>query len=105
MASNARQSVFGGFFGLSLKLVIRSFFMRLCPSGGEDANDRPSHRVSDEEHPAVDQPDGVEAKLAVGVAIIELDDVWVEEHLGGGPEVEAMLFPVGLFLGVVPLEV
>jgi hypothetical protein len=70
MASKARQSVFGGFFGLSLKLVVLPFFVRLCPSGGNDANDRPSHRVSDEEHPAVDQADGVEAQLVVGIAII-----------------------------------
>jgi hypothetical protein len=79
--------------------------MRLCPSGGNDTNDCPSHRVSDEEHPAVDQADGVEAQLAVGVAVIELDHVRVQEHPGGGPKVEAVLLPVGLLLGVVPLEV
>src|SRR5205085_1172371 len=104
-ASKARQSVFGGFFGLSLKLVILPFFMRLCPSCGNDANDHSSHRVSDKEHMAIDQADGVEAQFVVGVTIIELDDERVQEHLGGRAEVETMLFPVGLRLGVVPLEI
>jgi RNA polymerase sigma factor (sigma-70 family) len=85
--------------------VILPFFMRFCPSGGNDANDRPSHRVSDKEHTAIDQADGVEAQFVGGVTIIELDDVHVQEHLGGRAEVETMLLPVGLRLGVVPLEV
>src|SRR5260221_12051719 len=105
MASKARQSVFGGFFGSSLKLVILPFFMRLCPSGGNDANDGPSHRVSNEEHPAVDHANGVEAQLVISVAIVELDHMRVQEHLGGRPEVEAVLLPVGFLLGVVPFEV
>src|SRR6266571_2271213 len=55
IASKRRQSVLGGFFGLSLKFVILPFFIRLCPSGGYDANDLHAHRVGDEEHPALDQ--------------------------------------------------
>src|SRR5207244_6459320 len=72
-----RDSVFGGVFGLSLKFVIFPFFLGLCPSGGYDSNDRLSHRGGDEEHPAVDQANGVEAQLMVGIAIIELDHMWI----------------------------
>jgi nitrogen fixation-related uncharacterized protein len=79
MASKARQSVFGGFFGLSLNLVILSFFMWLRSSGGYDANDVASHRLDDEEHSAVYQSDGVEAQLASGVEVIELDYVRIQE--------------------------
>src|SRR5208283_484601 len=98
MASKARQSVFGGFFGLSLNLMILPFFMRLCPSGGYDANDRPPHRVGDEEHPAIDQADSVEAKLVGGVEIVELDQIRVQENLGSRSEVDTMLLSVGPFL-------
>src|SRR4051812_34573659 len=52
MASKARQSDFGGFFGLSLNFVILPFFMRLRSSC--HANDVSSHRASDEKHPALD---------------------------------------------------
>jgi hypothetical protein len=41
-------------------------FHAALPSGGYDANDRASHRVSDEEHPAVDQPNSIEAQFIVG---------------------------------------
>jgi hypothetical protein len=105
MASKARQSVFGGFLGLSLKLVILPFFMRLCSSGRYDANDRTSYGVGDKEHSAIDKADGVDAKLVSGVAIIEFDQVRIQEHLDGRPEVDAVLCPVGLFLGVVPFEI
>jgi hypothetical protein len=40
--------------------------MRLCPSGGYDANDCFSHHVRDEERPAVDQADCIEARLGIG---------------------------------------
>jgi hypothetical protein len=55
--------------------------MRLCPSGGNDANDGPSHCVSDEEHPAVNHAKGIEAQLVISVAIVELDHMRVQEHL------------------------
>src|SRR5438132_9475346 len=75
MASKARQSVFGGFFGLSLNLVIPFSFMRFRSSGGYDANDRPSHRVGDEEHSGVDHANCVETQLVGGVEIVELDHI------------------------------
>src|ERR1700736_5319306 len=75
MASKARQSVFGGFLGLSLNLVILPFFMRLRSSCGYDANDVASQRIGDEEHSAVDQTDGVEARLASGVEGISAEPV------------------------------
>src|SRR5258708_7762850 len=77
MASNTRQSVLGGLFGLSLNFVILPFFMRLCPSGGYDANDRPSHRVGDEKHSAFDQADSIEAQLVDRIEIVELDHMRV----------------------------
>ena len=80
MASKARQSDFGGFFGLSLNLVILSFFMWLRSSGGYDANDVASHRIGDEKHSAVDQSDGVETQLARGIDVIELEHVRIQEH-------------------------
>jgi hypothetical protein len=64
MASKARQSLLGGFFGLSLNLVILPFFMRLRSSDGYDADDLASHRVSDEEHSAVDQANSIETQSA-----------------------------------------
>jgi len=105
MASKARQSVFGGFFGLSRNLVVLPFFMRLCSSGGYDANDVISQCVSDKEHPAVDQADSVEAQLASGVEVIELDHVRVQEHFRGRSKVDTVLLPVGQLLGAVPFEV
>src|SRR6266581_1259505 len=63
-----------------------------------------SHCVCDEEHPALDQTDGVEAQLVGCVAIVDHDHVWIQEHLGGRPKVQAVLCAVGLLLGVVPLE-
>src|SRR5271166_3641690 len=105
MASNARQSVFGGFFGSSLNLVILPFFMRLRSSGGYDSNFVASSRVSDEEHPTLDHADRVETQLAGRVDVIELDHIGVEEHFRGRPEVDAMLLAVGLLLRAVPLEV
>src|SRR5712671_2210174 len=88
MASKARQSVFGGFFGLSLNLVILPFFMRLCSSCGYDANDVVPHRIGDEEHSAVDQADSVQAQLASVVEVIELDHVRVREHFRGRSKVD-----------------
>src|ERR1700691_4259327 len=105
MASKARQSVFGGFFGLSLNLVILSFFMWVRSSGGYDANDLASHRISDEEHSAVDQSDGVEAQLAGGVEVVELNRVRVQEHFRGRSKVNTVLIPVGQLLGAVPFEI
>src|ERR1700730_5233463 len=105
MASKGRQSVFGGFFGLSLNLVMLPFFMRLRSSGGYDANDIASHRLGDEEHSAVHQTNSVETQLASGIEVIELDHMRVQEHLRGRPEVDAVLLPVGLLLGAVPFEV
>ena len=46
-ALSARQSVFGGFFGLSLSFVVFPFLMRLGSSGRYDADDIASHRVGD----------------------------------------------------------
>src|SRR5208282_468978 len=105
MASKARQSLSGGFFGSSLNLVILPFFMRLRSSGGYDADDVASHRVSDEEHPAVDQTNSIETRLASGVEIIELNHIRVQEHFRRNSEVDAVFLPVGLFLGAVPFEV
>src|SRR5258708_598816 len=105
MASNTRQSVLGGLFGLSLNFVILPFFMRLCPSGGYDANDRPSHRVGDEKHSAFDQADSIEAQLVDRIEIVELDHMRVQEHLRGRSEVDTVLLPAGQLLGAVPFEV
>jgi|SRR5580692_12197131 hypothetical protein len=104
MASKARQSVFGGFFALSLNLVILPFFMRLRSSCGCDANDVAPRRIDDEEHSPIDQTDGVEAQLASSIEIIKLDHLGVQEHLRRRSEVDAVLLPVGLFLGAVPFE-
>jgi hypothetical protein len=104
MASKARQSVLGGLFGLSLNLVILPFFMRLRSSCGYDANDVAPHCTGDEEHSPVDETDRVEAQRASGIDIIKLDHIGVKEHLRRRPEVDAVLLPVGLFLGAVPLE-
>jgi hypothetical protein len=71
MASKARQSLFGGFFELSLNLVILPFFMRLRSSFGYGPDNIVSHRVGDEEHSAIGQTDSIEAQLAGGVEIIE----------------------------------
>src|SRR5215216_7333567 len=105
MASKARQSVFGGFFGLNLNLVIFPFFMRLRSSRGYDANDIAPHRIGDEEHAAVDKTNCIEARLAGGTEIVELDHRRVQEHLRGRSELNAVLLPVGLLLGGVPFEV
>jgi hypothetical protein len=75
MASKARQSVFGGFLGLSLNLVIFPFFMRLRSSRGYDANDIIPHRVGDEQHPTVNQADRVEAQLVRCTEVVELDHI------------------------------
>jgi uncharacterized membrane protein YbaN (DUF454 family) len=55
-------------------------------------------------HSAVDQTDSVEAQLASGIEIIKLDHIRVQEHFRGRAEVDTMLLPVGLFLGVVPIR-
>src|SRR5438132_13568186 len=73
MASKARQSVLGGRFGLSLNFVILPFFMRLGPSGGYDANDRPSRRVGDEKHSGIDPADSMEAHFVGRTEIVALD--------------------------------
>src|SRR5467141_983378 len=54
---------------------------------------------------AVDQADSVEAQLASGVEVIELDHVRVQEHLRVRPKVDTMLLPVGQLLGAGPFEV
>src|SRR5882672_5580715 len=105
MASNVRQSVFGGLFGLSLYFVILPLFMRFRSSGGNDANDVAPHGVGDEKHAAVDQADHIEPQLTSGIAIIELDDVRVQKHLRRRLEVDAMLLSIGEFLGPIPFEV
>src|ERR1051326_1218468 len=105
IASKARQSVCGGLFGLSLNFVILPFFMRLRSSRGYDADDRIPHRVSDKEHAAVDHTDRIESQLMGSVEIIELDYIRVQEHPGGRSKVDAVLLPVGVFLGGVPFEV
>jgi len=53
--------------------------MRLCSSGRYDANDIASHRVSDEDHSAIDQTEGVETQLSGGIEIVKLDHVWIQE--------------------------
>src|SRR5437867_407475 len=63
MASNARQSVFGGLFARSLNFVVLPFFMRLGSSGRNDADDISAHRVRDDQHATIDEADGVVAKL------------------------------------------
>ena len=75
MASKARQSLFGGFSGSSLNLVILPFFMWLRSSGGYDPDDVASHGVSDKEHPAVDQTNSIETQLASGVQVVELNHI------------------------------
>jgi hypothetical protein len=50
IASKARQSLFGGFFGLSLKVVIFPFFMWFRSSGGYDTNDVTTQRVAKYPH-------------------------------------------------------
>src|SRR5271165_7302953 len=102
MASKARQSLSSGFFGSSLNLVILPFFMQLRSSGGYDADDVASHRVSDEEHPAVDQADSTETQLVRGGELIELNHIRVREHFRRSSEVDAVFLPVGLFLRAVP---
>src|SRR5712692_4795822 len=81
MASKARQSLFGGFFELSLNLVIFSFFMRLGSSRRNDANDSTPHGIGDAKHSAVDQADRIETQLLGGTEIIEVDDIGIEERL------------------------
>src|SRR6266568_1423510 len=105
MASNARQSVFGGLFGLSLYFVILPLFMRLRSSGGNDANDGTPHGIGDEKHAAVDQADRIEPLLTSSIAIIELDDVRVQEHLRRRLEVDAMLPSISELLGSIPFEI
>src|SRR2546423_13570026 len=75
IASKARQSLLGGFFGSNLNFVIFPLFMRLRSSRGYDADDVASHRVANEEHSAVDQADGVEAQPAVGIAFVKFNQV------------------------------
>ncbi len=58
----------------------------------------PLTRVSDEEHPAVDQTNSIEAQLASGVEVIELNHIWVQEHFRRSSEVDAVFLPVCLFL-------
>src|SRR5205085_5292593 len=72
IASKARQSVFGGFFGLSLNLVIPLLFMRLRSSGGYDADHVALHRVGHVQHSAVDKTDCIETQFAGSIAVIEL---------------------------------
>src|ERR1700722_162153 len=98
MRSKARQSDFGGFFGLSLNLVVLPSFMWLRSSRGDDAHDVTSYRRGDNEHPALDKTDCVEAQLAGGIAIVELDEIGIQEHLRGRSEVDAVLLPVRLLL-------
>jgi hypothetical protein len=105
MASKARQSVFGDFFGLSLSLVILPFFMRLRSSCGYDANDVAAYRISDEEHSPVDQTAGVEAQLAGGIEIIKLDHIGVQEHLRRRSEVDAVLRSIRIPLRAPTLNV
>src|ERR1700693_4333796 len=98
MASKTRQSIFGGFFGSSLNLVVFPFFIRLRSSGGYDADDVTSQRVGDEKHAALDKTDGIEAHLAGATNFVELDHIWVQEDLGGGSEIDAVLLDTGSFL-------
>jgi hypothetical protein len=79
--------------------------MWLRSSGRYNANDVDSQCVSDKEHSAVYQSDGVEAQLASGVEVIELDHVRIQEHFRGRSKVNTVLFAVGQLLGAVPYEV
>ncbi|HEV3270722.1 MAG TPA: hypothetical protein VGZ93_00905, partial [Candidatus Methylacidiphilales bacterium] len=103
--SKARQSVFGGFLGLSLNFVILPFFMWLRSSRGYDANDSAPHRIADEKHSAIDQPNRTKTPLIGSTEIIELDYVRVQKHLCCGSKVDSVLLPVCLFLGGAPLKV
>src|ERR1700736_1076482 len=105
IASKARQSVFGGLFGLSLNFVIFPFFMRLGSSRRDDTDDRSPHRIGNVEHAALDHSDRVETQFIGSIAIVELNHMRVQEHLGGRSEVNAVLLPVGLFLRGIPFEV
>src|SRR5262245_45525399 len=104
MASKARQSVFGGRFGSSLNLVVLPFFMGLGASRRNDAGHIASDRIGDNEQPAVDEADRIEAGLARGIAVLEIDDEGIKEHLRGRPEVDAMLLAIVLLLDIVSLE-
>ena len=75
--------------------------MRLRSSRGYDTNDGAPHRVGDKKHAAIDQTDSVESQFVGSLKIVELDYVRLQEHLGGCPEVEAVLLPVGLLLFIV----
>jgi hypothetical protein len=79
--------------------------MTLRSSGGYDADNVVSQRVSDKEHPAVDYADSIEAQLAGRFDVIELDQIRVQEHPGGSFEVDAVFLPIGLRFGAVPLEI
>ena len=98
MASKARQSVFGGFFGLSLNFVILPFFMRLRSSCGYDADHVAPHCISDEEHSSVDETDSVETQFTTGVEIIILDHIRVQEHFRSRSKVDTVFLSIGLFL-------
>src|SRR5580658_6823415 len=104
MRSKARQSDFGGFFELSLNLVVLPSFTWLRSSRGDDANEVASHRIGHKEHPPLDRADCVEAQLAGGTAIVELDEIGIQEHFRGRLEVDAVLLPVGLLFDGVPFE-
>jgi hypothetical protein len=49
--------------------------MRLCPPGGNDANDGASYRVSDDEHPAIYHANGIEAPLVFNIAVLKFDNI------------------------------
>src|SRR6266699_2453687 len=101
MASKARQSVFGGFFGLSLNFVILPFFMRLRSSCGYDADHVAPHCISDEKsiRPST-RPIALKRNSPLASR---------SSHTGPGTlsqpfESRHRVLPIGLFLSAVPLE-
>jgi hypothetical protein len=79
--------------------------MRLRSSGGYDPDGFACDRIGDEKHSPIDQADDIEALFVADLDIIELDRVWIQEHTGCSSKIDAMLAPIGLLLGTIPLEI
>src|SRR5436309_8617506 len=105
MASNARQSVFGGLFGFSLYFVIFPFFMRLYSSRRDDAHRVAPHCISDKKHAVVDKTNSVETQFAKDMQVVKFDHIRIQKNSGRGSETDAVLPQIDPFFGVVPFEI
>jgi hypothetical protein len=65
--------------------------MWLRSSCGYDTNDVTPQRVCDEEHATIDKTNRIEAQLAIGTEIIELNKIGIQEHLRGSSESDTVL--------------